>query len=268
MANSDLGQHVLKAAHRYDDPRHWFDAEVVRPPVFDLKAFQKKVNRATGVVGANHQPIIKISWAPDVIIRKDNEWQRKYTVFETELDGIGKLQIVPPRFVVEQRIEPAQYLPHWNVERFGEAPLDGMYEFVFYVANHEEDEACCYRATALFRKGKLPTRYCHGLYRLPGDDTIETLQFAWQQINSRKHANPHEVLSEEEIAEAFRHGRTVEEEIQRRKDAEFSDLINSDFAIWGHRFDASPKTLSQGKWLDVGGSYQKAKKSGLFVPIY
>lgn len=258
---------ATQAASPYDDPCHWFDADVVRAPVFSIRTFQRQINRVIGTVGASKAPIIKLSWAPDVLIWKDDKWQRKYTVFEPNLPEIGAIQIVPPRFVLEQRIEPAQYLPNWNVKRFGEAPADGMYEFLCYVAFHEEDETCCNRAVELFRKGKLRTRYCHGLYRLPDQDNLEVLQFAWQQISSRKHADPHAVLSESEIDEAFRHGRTVEAEIEERNNREFSDLVDSEFAIWGHRFDASPKTLSQGKYIDVGGSYQKSKKSGLFMPV-
>lgn len=264
----NLGEHLRAGTSLYDSPAHWFDAEVERAPTFSIRQFQKRINRAIGT--ANGAPIIRLSWAPDVahwrIRETEAGWERKYVCFEDNLDGIGRIQISPPRYVLEQRIEPAQYLPHWNKKRFGAAPVDGIYEFLCYIADHEEENACCGKARKLYQKGKLPRAYCFGRFRFPGDDTIELLQYAKRELDSKRTADPHQPLSEHDIADALREGREIEAAMEDARRDDLNERFDNEFAIFGHRLETDdPSVLTHGRYHDVGASWRKSK-GGILLP--
>src|SRR5262245_19215474 len=64
--------------HLYDDPRKFGSPGIREPPLFNVRKFQKKLNRICGVT-AHGKPVVELKWA----------WECR-EFFHTEFDGLGK----------------------------------------------------------------------------------------------------------------------------------------------------------------------------------
>jgi len=94
------------------------------PSNFDQAAYQQKIDQIVGT--KDTRPIIKLAWAPEEFrwwpIRVDEEEPKGYVfpIFHAYTTAEGKL-VAAPRWVLLERIEPAQYAPtpqFWESKRY------------------------------------------------------------------------------------------------------------------------------------------------------
>lgn len=170
-------------------PDTWGCAEVYQPPPFPVSAFQKKLD-AIFPPTIKGQPRVRLVWAGDIqrcYSKFGAEWSKitghatkwdlraKYRYAELKIDG-EFLDVPPPRWILEQREEPGQYLQSWEAGRWNKdgqevrppAPLDGYYSHLWTIARHSE--TCC--------KDTPKGLVCWGKYREPDDRDIEVLKRA------------------------------------------------------------------------------------------
>lgn len=197
--------------HPLNRPEAWKVA-MPRPLGFDIAAqsrYQKLIDRITGT-GRDGQPLIKLDWGPEVL-----GWQP----FPLGSNPIGYTQptwlalwdaegndVAAPRFVLSERIEPEQYLPGWENDRWiwmdtpnrvvlyddrgeevtekgrlhdvkGDPPANGFYSPLHCHLIHKH--GCCKRPGNAER--------CWGYYVQPNADLLEIIgAWAWTARNDKE----------------------------------------------------------------------------------
>lgn len=112
----------------YDNPKHWADAGIFRAPAFDVKAYQKKIDRVVGLSPSGHS-IVKLIWAWDARKWENTEWddfgnatagewRQKYRALSIDIGNDDYVDIAPPRFLLEERFEPEQIAHSWELTRY------------------------------------------------------------------------------------------------------------------------------------------------------
>lgn len=261
----------------FDDPRNWAKKECYQQPSFNVRKFQKRLNRICGT--SDGKPIVELTWAWDQRNRDfyyvdwDSfgrgtkvEFRYKYRFASFALGNGDTIDIPPPRWILSQRYEPGQYAPTWEASRWKtqnmgadangdeilkrfelrpETPPDGWYSFLRCVADHDSDLACCNRA---FReRGAV----CWGYYREPAQFDLDLVQDAIRRRDADPYKwSPHAPLPDEALAELHR-GAFEEAEIdQRARDARNEAIVRN--------------VLIRGPYYDFGRLKQNG--SGLYVP--
>lgn len=155
----------------------------MRLPLFDSVAFQKQIDRTTETPGA-----VKILWAPDW-----EEWKPRAigeTVYEETVPAHSALNdskgrpVAPPRWMAVERLEPEQWVPTWERNRWFSDPRDGLqydlrgpaplerFQFLFTIADH--DSFCC-------EKRMRETLVCWGYYRDPNAADLFRIKRSWSR---------------------------------------------------------------------------------------
>lgn len=242
-----------------NNPHTWGD--YIPPPGFNAAGYQSRIDAIVGT--SEGRPIVRLSWTHDVFIPRRGKRLFTYGV----KDGAeGALRpYIPPRWVLMQRHERGQWLPSWNQSRYeidpntgeiidsGEPPED-LYTHLKTIAVH--NDFCCQDAHEQDRAN------CFGEYREPGDDTLAALKQARDERDARPYTNPHEPLSEADIALAMAEGAKQAAE-QKAKSAQLArEMWDDYYKLYGHK----ARGESQGVVRSFPTPGFTETKTGLLVP--
>lgn len=221
----------VKPHPAYDDVRRW--PELFRPPAdVDVAAFQQRIDAITGT--ADGQPLIKLSWAWESREWIDEAWRAKYRFLTVAING-EEVDICPPRWVFEERYEPGQYWDSWQATRYhreditevvspdgvvsyeggrlidrkGEPPRDGWYNYLVGCQPVEHSSVCCEK---MWNQGR---KACWGYYRPPAQSDLDHIS----RIVARKNADdfkqsPHEPLTTDSLSDAQRSAFAKSEKLE------------------------------------------------------
>lgn len=114
--------------HPYNDSRRWADAGIWKPPLFDSHSWQRKCDQIVGKSLSGH-PVVRLRWAWDCRKLENTEWdefgnatqgemRQVYRAMTVPLDGDDFVDIVPPRWVLEERFEPEALAQSWELTRY------------------------------------------------------------------------------------------------------------------------------------------------------
>jgi hypothetical protein len=240
-----------------NNPKVWDQA--IPAPSFNMVGYQSRIDSIVGK-SPSGAPIVKLAWTHDVYDLMFGKRVYRYGV----KDGAVR-PFIPPRFVLMQRHERGQYWDSWNASRFIEDPGTGeihdrgeppaeMYTHLKTIANH--NDFCCKFAWQEDRAN------CFGEYREPGDDTLAALKQARDERDARPYTNPHEPLSEADIALAMAEGAKQAAE-QKAKSAQLArEMWDDYYKLYGHK----ARGESQGVVRSFPTPGFTETKTGLLVP--
>jgi len=216
-------EHLSREFHEIlDDPRKWTPG--MSKPVFDSEAFQKRIDQITG-----GKRIVRLSWAPEILA-----WNPRAvgTMPTSELvpehvalrDKAGN-PVAPPRFMLEERLEPETYFETWEQNRWfrdprdgllydqrGPAPREGRWRWIETIRDH--DSNCCeQRLQSLM--------VCWGYYAEPGERELKLIRARWAKIQRDREVNPFAKPEHLEDGQAERDlaSRMRNEQRERRENA-------------------------------------------------
>jgi hypothetical protein len=263
-ANSHLSG--TQAELPINDPLSWLDAR--RAPAFDVKRFQDRID---DIVGTNRtgKSIIRLVWSWDSWFPAFGRKHQRYNFLTLEWDG-KLIDVSVPRFAIEERIEPEQFIPSWDAARYQSQPgteevLDRgdppneWWRTLWVVADHETSPvqghgSCCKRAEAL-------ERACWGYYRNPSEYDLNEIRRI-HQLKLRDDQftqNPYEPLSQREMERSMKSAFDIKEKRKEQKQAELKQRTDDHFKTHLHRLQTSdPKVLRSGKFHFLDENYKKA----------
>jgi tRNA dimethylallyltransferase len=181
------------------------------------------------------------------------------------LDEVKSLLTAYPNSRALSAVGYGQYWDSWNASRFIEDPGTGeihdrgepppeMYTHLKTIADH--NDFCCKFAWQEDRAN------CFGEYREPGDDTLAALKQARDERDARPYTNPHEPLSEADIALAMAEGAKQAAE-QKAKSAQLArEMWDDYYKLYGHK----ARGESQGVVRSFPTPGFTETKTGLLVP--
>lgn len=179
-------------------------------PWFDVAAYQVRIDKLTGL-NQRGKSIVQLTWGQDGHEPMFGGIIPRYWTRRQRLPG-GKFRYwQPPRWIFEKRLEPEQYKPTWEAQRWtqqdehgvpvdrGPAP-DEYFTFAYLVADHEAEgadgwPACCTRA---FYTDK---SRCWGRYRPPSEDDLQLIAKGVRQMEADKYRDPYRPLTPAELEE-------------------------------------------------------------------
>jgi hypothetical protein len=233
-----------------NDPRQWH--RYGPTPAFDLDAYQAKIDNVVGltITGA---PIVRIVDAQKSLRWECGHWRLRYRYFQTRIDtpeGLKFFDAAPPRYIFEERLEPAQYMPSWEAARYiraatgeevdvlGEPPVDGIYRPFRDAVEHRHD--CCAR---------FPNLKCWGVFRFPNEADLDRLAAVKQAAQADDtFQSPTEPISARTLA-------AIALESEAYSQAEDDELLNTWREFWTNEYATlapllladSPKRLKHGQ---------------------
>src|ERR1051325_10734596 len=112
----------------YDDQSRWAEAGIYKPPLFDAKGCQKKIDKIVGVSPSGHS-IVQLVWAWEARKWENTawdefgnatagEWRQKYRALTVEIGNDDYVDIAPPRWLLEERFEPEAIAQSWELTRY------------------------------------------------------------------------------------------------------------------------------------------------------
>lgn len=162
-------------------------------PLFEVTAYQDRINAVTG-----GKQIVRLSWAPEIL-----RWnprpigttpESEFIPQHTAISGPKGEPIAPPRWMLEERIEPETYFERWNENRYfrdpgdgllhdlrGPAPREGDWRWIETIRSH--DSHCC----EMRMRGMV---VCWGYYKEPGKKELKLVRDLWAKIQHDKGINP------------------------------------------------------------------------------
>ena len=235
-----------------NDPKAWLN--VAETPKIDLERFQQRIDDIVGRTVSN-EPIVRIVDMRKRLELKKNDWRLKYRYWSAGIetpDGLKWIDFAPPRYVLEERIEPVRYLQSWDVIRWhteadgrrvdvmGPAPLNGIYRPFWDIADHRHN--CCQR---------YPNLKCYGIYRPPGDIELEMLAATRKAIeDSDTYGSPQEPMSERELAAIAAESRLFKKEQDEGTLRAWRELLEDKYLSHGWRqFETDATRLRQGRFF-------------------
>lgn len=185
-----------------DGAERW---QVNEPPPsnFDQSAYQKRIDDIVGT--RDGRPIIKLAWAPQEFrwwpIRVGEEEEKGYVfpIFHAYTNSDGEL-IAAPRWVLLERIEPAQFAPtpqFWEARRYkfddGSLwDLSGPIPTEKYVELHchsYHDGVCCACVGTTCKCG-IEYAHCWGRYAEPDNQLLEWVRQKNYEVNHDTDVKP------------------------------------------------------------------------------
>ncbi len=100
----------------YNNPLRWGDAGIWNPPAFNVRKFQKRIDRILGT--ADGKPIVRVVWAWQVRRWEAGEMRQAYRFYTARLPNGDTCDLSPPRWILEERFEPGQYMASWIANRY------------------------------------------------------------------------------------------------------------------------------------------------------
>lgn len=278
-------EHLTESAtlNPLDDPRQWASNGIWNPPSFDVRAYQTRIDRIVGK--SDGKPIVRLIWAwhsrkwvndqwDSFGMATHGEWRAKYR-FMTVKFGEDTTDISPPRWILEERFEPGQYMPSWNQSRWvydpilgrnkdigGMPPQDGWYGYLTVIATHDKNKACCERAWQSDR------RVCWGYHKTPGETELNALRRAvWERNKDPQKVSPHEPLPQEVVDELGRKAFEEAEVDATEQQDEIGERIKNELDVWGWRLtETDPTKLSHGRYHDLAKNFKRQENTGILVP--
>ena len=262
---------IESLAHPFDDEKNWCAPGIFKRPDFDVAGYQKALNKAVGVSDSGH-PIVRLGWAwePKRWQYTDwdefgnataGEWRQRYKALTLTIPNTDDyVDISPPRWVLEERFEPAQYEHSWEASRyihdatecrrcrnqsmglieqsttctrrdvFGPAPRDGWYNLlpeIGIIAEHDRAMQCCARKWADTKE------VCYGRYALPSNRELERLRRAVARRDRDKTIDPHAPLDTHALEEARRWGLQEAQERQVTQREDLKAKIKDELVVHG-----------------------------------
>ena len=254
----------------YNDEKRWTESGIFKRPDFDVRGYQKALDRIVGVSISN-QPIVRLIWAWDA--RKwqnfkwdefgnatEGEWRQKYKALTIQIDEDDYVDISPPRWVLEERFEPEQYANSWESSRYvhdpsecrrcanismglieqsttcvrrdvwGAAPRDGWYNALPNIGIIAEHDDGGECCDRLWKESR---ELCYGRYKVPDDRELSLLRRAIARRNQDNEVNPHAELSEADLAEARAWGLQAAKDEEVRKRNELKELYKDEVLVHG-----------------------------------
>ena len=262
-----------------NDPKRWADLSMIKPPAtFNAKRFQKLIDRTMGV-NAQGKSIVRLVWAWDQQQFEAGEMRQKYRFYSWQGPDGKIIDISPPRWILEERNEPGQYMPTWQsarwvrvpdefglsgykvIDALGDPPVDGWYTPLYTIAEHDENNRCC-------DKLKVQGRKCWGYYREPSWTDIQVLRDARAKRDRTAYKqSPNDPLSEETVMEAFREGAAWNEAESIPKQKRLYDMWVDHIETWGWQIgETNHKRLTHGRHHVMPTKRFGETASGLLVP--
>jgi hypothetical protein len=186
------------------------------------------------------------------------------------------MDVSVPRFAIEERIEPEQFIPSWEAGRYqaqpgteevldrGEPPNE-WWRTLWVIADHEGKAkqghgSCCRRAEQL-------DRACWGYYRHPAEWDLDEIRRI-HQMKLRDDGftqNPYEPLSEHEMERSMKSAFAIKEKVREKRQAELKQRTDDHFKTHLHRLQTiDPKVLRSGKYAFLSDNFKKA--GSLYTP--
>lgn len=110
-----------KWAH-LNNPTRWTEDGIWNPPPFNVRKFQKRIDRILGT--ADGKPIVRVVWAWQVRRWEAGEMRQAYRFYTAQLPNGDTCDLSPPRWILEERFEPSQYMPSWIENRYVRRQID------------------------------------------------------------------------------------------------------------------------------------------------
>lgn len=179
-------------------------------PWFDIKTYQDRIDSLVPL-SKDGFSVIRLVWGQSVWAEEFGENVPRYWT-RRKKTGPTKQYWTVPRWILEKRLEPEQYMPSWEASRHaihdeaghpvdkGDPPPNGYYVFAYLIADHESPDAsgwpaCCNRAFITDRSR------CWGRYRHPGDFELQLVSQAMRQMEADKYRDPYRPLTPAELEE-------------------------------------------------------------------
>jgi hypothetical protein len=244
--------------HPFDAEKNWTRAGIWQPPAeVDVAAYQQQINDIVGL-SPSGAPIVQLKWAWECKKWRNTswdefgnatsgEWRQRYVALTVEIGHDDYCDISPPRWILEERFEPAQYANSWEHSRYvhdpaechrcanvalglieqstscvrrdlhGPAPRAGWYNLLPHIgiiAKHEHGMQCCDRRWAESRE------ICYGRYKVPGEKELQRLKRAIYLRGQDAETNPQAELDPVALKQARRWGMEIvnEQKVGRRED--------------------------------------------------
>lgn len=225
-----------------NDPEQWTDSR--EPPWFDVKHFQKRIDRAIGKNKDGHS-IIKLIWAPTVWTRYFGESMPEYWYARYRSKTGWKYKLVP-RWLFVERIEPARYVDAWEATRYihedgrvgdrGPAPQE-MFTLKSVCATHTElknDKGEPYCCAAWETKENNYLR-CWGEYREPNDQDLGAIIEAFKTMEANPFFDKYSPISSEELDFIAKQARHEHRTAMQAKDDRWWEIFMDQVNFWGYR---------------------------------
>lgn len=255
-------------------------------PWFDMQRYQAQIDERVGL-NKDGKSIIVLRWAQDVTTTAFGQTTPRYwTKRKRNSDGTYTYWKVA-RFVFEKRLEPEQYVPSWDAQRFStidpesNAPVDRgpapeeYFTFAWLCAEHELHTTeqnngwppCCNRAYYADTKWGGPRSRCWGTYRPPSSMDLELISQAVRQMEAEKFRDPYRPLTAAELAEAEiaanMQAERADEQLQLREQEMHREFTR--LHAW-RLFETDPGRLAHGRYHFMRDTYQRTE-SGLLMPV-
>jgi len=112
----------------YNDQTKWATSGIFKQPSFDVKAYQRKIDRIVGLSPSGHS-IVQLKWAWECLKREniawdefgnatESEWRQKYRALSIDIGNDDYVDISPPRWILEERFEPEALAVSWEATRY------------------------------------------------------------------------------------------------------------------------------------------------------
>lgn len=250
-----------------DQPWKWADSSTWRRPLFNVKAFQKKIDAIVGK-SLRGDSIVKLRFMRDseCYEQRHTSWDSFGKPITSELRArykfitVGPLEdgtivdIPPPRWVLEQRYEPEQIRDAWEKERWQmnnglpvpvkDACPDGYYTWLWTIATHHN---CCENGITINNAGE--EAVCWGFYRHPGEKDLTTLKaMMWRRAQDDVMINPFERPSHDMELKTVQRQFDADKVEQDKKDELGREIIGDAIRQNLHKFTDDPGILKHGKY--------------------
>ena len=226
----------------YNDCATWGQKGIYSPPSFPAAEYQEKINRICGTA-PNGEAMVRLVWgASKECFSKFycvwdsmgfgvlTELRAKYRFATVEINPVDRIDIPAPRWMLEDRVDPAQFAATyeqtrwvWNedegrqVERRPRMELTrGYYAPLLTIARHG---ACCKKA----RKNKV---VCWGEYKEPDETELVMLRAAVERRDAMEKQSPFEALTRETLERSDRESLDAQARLKDARREKMSEAID------------------------------------------
>lgn len=262
----------------YNNPATWIDAALHVPPLFDVKGFQKEINKIVSPTIEGWETV-RLVWAPSFqqcYTRQYSDWSKisglgteselraRYKFAELKVNGMT-FDVPPPRWILEERNDLGQVGEAWEVSRwskdgremFPPLPPWGYYSPLANLVDHGNGQCC---------KNLEKPIVCWGNYREPNAEDLENLRQAAFDREKDIAVNVRAPLSDKVLASA---AYVTNERIARKEamaDQELKDYVDENALELIEAFTGI-KLSEKTKKFSIPKNFSR-KESGLITPVH
>ena len=226
----------------FNDCATWGQKAIYQAPSFDVVQYQEKINRICGLA-PNGEPVVRLVWAAskECFSKFYSVWdsmgfgvltelRAKYRFATVEINPVDRIDIPAPRWMLEDRVDPAQFAATyeqtrwvWNedegrqVERRPKIDLTrGYYAPLLTIARHG---SCCGKA----RNSKV---VCWGQYKEPDERELIMLREAVAKRDLFEDQSPFESLTKETLEKSDREVSESQAALKAERQEKMSEAID------------------------------------------